>query len=135
MVRVGELASTTRELVVFSPTEAMFNLSLPRKTQYEGPLQTLMLRRQPEGDCPVYWLQTYLARADPLRHQVKGSRLFVGLKKPHASVGRSALARWIKSCLQKSGVDVALYSALPEDYFSAFWLRSKSSQPNQSTAG
>ena len=33
MVRVGELASTTRELVVFSPTEAMFNSSLPRKPQ------------------------------------------------------------------------------------------------------
>ena len=78
MVRLGELASITRESIVFSPIEAVFNLSLPRKTQYEGPLQTLMLRRQPEGDCPVYWLQTYLARADPLRHQVKGSRLFIG---------------------------------------------------------
>ena len=71
----------------------------------------MRLRRQPEGVCPVYWLRTYLAHADPLRHQVKRSRLFIGLKKPHASVGRSTLSRWIKSCPQKSGVDVALYSA------------------------
>ena len=59
MVRVGEFASITRESIVFSPAESVFNLSLPRKTQYEGPLQTLMLRRQPDGDCPVYCLQAY----------------------------------------------------------------------------
>ena len=113
MVRVGELASITRESIFLSPTEAMLNLSLPRETQYEGPLQTLRLRRQPEGVCSVYWLHAYLARADPLRHQVKGSRMFIGLKKKSLMLRLGDLL-WqdgTKSCLQKSGVDVALYSA------------------------
>lgn len=78
---MSELASVLRKSVVFTPTEATLELSLPRKTQFSGPLQTLRLKRQPEGVCPVFWLQTYLERTDPLRGKEKEGTLFISLTK------------------------------------------------------
>ena len=108
---MSELASVLRKSVVFTPTEATLELSLPRKTQFSGPLQTLRLKRQPEGVCPVFWLQTYLERTDPLRGKEKEGTLFISLTKHHVSIGKSTLARWIKLCLQKAGIDIAKYTA------------------------
>ena len=41
MVGVAELASVLRQSVVFTPTKATLDLSLPRKTQFRGTLQTI----------------------------------------------------------------------------------------------
>ena len=61
--------------------------------------------------CPVFWLQKYLAQTDPLRGKGSEDKLFIGLSKQHVSIGKSTLARWIKLCLQKAGIDVARYTA------------------------
>ena len=109
LLRVSELADISRESVRILPLEATFNLLSPRKTQHTGPLQTLSIRRQQEGECPVSWLEVYLSRTDHLL--AIGSRLFVGLVKPHMSVGGSTLARWKKSCLAEAEVDMGVFTA------------------------
>ena len=60
-------------------------------------------------DCPVLALREYEARTAPTR----GSRsmLFLSINKPHKPVSSSTIAKWLKSLLNKAGVDTEIFKA------------------------
>jgi hypothetical protein len=58
--------------------------------------------------CVVSHLQKYLEVTESLR---QGKELFVSFVKPHSSVSRDTISRWIKTVLELAGVDVTRFSA------------------------
>lgn len=63
--------------------------------------------------CVCRTLRTYLEKTEHLREKTgeKNGRLFISFIKPHKSVSRDTIARWIKHMLAISGVDTAKYTA------------------------
>lgn len=59
--------------------------------------------------CPALCLKSYLHRTFPLRLQEDS--LFISYQKPHKKVGSQTLSHWVKSILEKSGIDIKLYGA------------------------
>ena len=106
IVRVEEFASITRESVVFSPTETMFNLSLPRETQYEGPLQAWMKVEMPTRRSLSSILATRLVGAI---RPCKTSRQ--GISPVNRLNETSCFGLRIKYCLQKTEINVVIFSA------------------------
>ena len=58
---------------------------------------------------PVTTLKVYEERTQFLRR--KETKLLVAISKPHKAVSSSTVARWIKSLLEASGIDVSIFSA------------------------
>ena len=56
--------------------------------------------------CVVYCLDKYLRATKKLRVD---KQLFISYVKPHRSVTRTSIARWIKLIMQKSGIDVSIF--------------------------
>jgi len=56
--------------------------------------------------CPYSCLEEYIVRTAGLRHD---SFLFVSLIKPYKAVGLQTLSRWIRTVLDRSGVDVGVF--------------------------
>ena len=56
--------------------------------------------------CVVYCLDKYLRATKRLRVD---KQLFISYVKPHRSVTRTSIARWIKLIMQKSGIDVSIF--------------------------
>lgn len=58
-------------------------------------------------------LRTYLGKTAHLREETgeKDGRLLISFIKPHKSVSRDTIARWIKHLLADSGIDTAKYTA------------------------
>ena len=56
--------------------------------------------------CVVYCLVKYLRATKRLRVD---KQLFISYVKPHRSVTRTSIARWIKLIMQKSGIDVSIF--------------------------
>ena len=56
--------------------------------------------------CPYVCLQDYIEQTKSLRHD---DALFISTIKPHQAVGPQTLARWIRTVLQMSGIDVDLF--------------------------
>ena len=59
--------------------------------------------------CPVSTLKEYENRTKSLRGGE--TKLLVAIIKPHKAVSSSTVARWLKSLLEASGVDVSIFSA------------------------
>ena len=59
--------------------------------------------------CPRSHLIEYVARTEKLR--VNTQQLFVSYCKPHKGVSSSTLARWIKTVLEKFGIDTNIFKA------------------------
>jgi len=103
LLRVSEIASISRTSIHCSASAAIFSLSRPRKTQHDGPLQSISLPRLSGRICPVDCLENYLGRSKSLCPS--SDSLFISLKKPYRAVGSSTIARWIKKCLSDAGID------------------------------
>ena len=58
--------------------------------------------------CVVKVLQLYLEFTENLRGNE--TRLFISYQKPHKSVTRSTLGRWIKSVLTSAGINMSIFS-------------------------
>ena len=56
--------------------------------------------------CVVYCLDKYLRATKKLRVD---KHLFISYVKPHCTVTRTSIARWIKLIMQKSGIDVSIF--------------------------
>ena len=54
------------------------------------------------------YLREYLKRTKPMRNTEK---LFISYVKPHHEVSRDTLSRWIKTTLQKSGINTNIFKA------------------------
>lgn len=63
--------------------------------------------------CVCRTLRTYLGKTEHLREETgdKDGRLFLSFIKPHKSVSRDTIARWIKHMLEMSGIETAKYTA------------------------
>ena len=59
--------------------------------------------------CAASALDTYVTRTKDLRGNTVN--LFISWKRPHKAVSTQNLSRWIKSMLQKSGLDTTIFSA------------------------
>ena len=56
--------------------------------------------------CPVLTLRDYVDRTKSIR---KSSQLFISISKPHFSVSKSTLSRWIKTVMEEAGIDVSIF--------------------------
>ena len=61
--------------------------------------------------CPVEALKAYEERTLPFRNNLGENRVFRSFIGKHGPVTSSTIARWIKSCLQKAGVDTSKFKA------------------------
>ena len=112
LFRVSEIASITKDSVVFSNDGVSFSLSRLRKTQRSGGFQSFSLRRINDPlICPVECLGHYVFRSDFLRNANNQSKLFIGLRKPHKEVSGSTIGRWVKNYLSLAGVNSHNFSA------------------------
>lgn len=59
--------------------------------------------------CVVECLKAYINRTEELRG--KSKKLFISYIKPFKPVGKETIARWVKSVLKDSGIDVGKFSA------------------------
>ncbi|CAH2223121.1 jg66, partial [Pararge aegeria aegeria] len=73
------------------------------------PLIVLPYIRENPKICPALCLKMYLDRTYTLRLQE--DFLFISYQKPHKKIGTQTLSHWVKSILQKSGIDITLYGA------------------------
>ena len=57
-------------------------------------------------------MKFYIAQTEQLRSVENGSEsLFISFIKPHKKVSKDTIARWIRSVLHVSGIDIVKYSA------------------------
>ena len=63
--------------------------------------------------CPKATLKVYEGRTECFRKQgeTEHTRLFLAVVKPHKPVCSSTLARWLKSLLEKAGIDTGIFKA------------------------
>lgn len=110
--RVQTLSKISIDNISISSTRININITELIKTSRPGSSQPILIlpfyNQKPEL-CPGKTLQSYLAKTNDLRKNVKN--LFIGLKKPHSAVSAQTLSRWIRSTLGASGVDVAAFGA------------------------
>ena len=59
--------------------------------------------------CVVNAIKKYLDRTKNIRG--KETRLFISIVSPHVAVGTQTLARWIKTMMNRAGVDVEMFKA------------------------
>ena len=59
--------------------------------------------------CPVTTLKAYEERTRLLRG--KETKLLIATIKPHKAISSSTVARWLKSLLEASGIDISIFSA------------------------
>ena len=61
--------------------------------------------------CPVATLWAYEDRTRGLRKTAAQSKLFLGVVKPHNPVAPSTVARWLRSMMEKAGIDTSVFKA------------------------
>ena len=63
--------------------------------------------------CPVETLKVYKRQTEKFRkgQDTAKSRLFLSLVEKHSPLCSSTIARWLKSCLHKAGVDTSVFKA------------------------
>ena len=61
--------------------------------------------------CPVATLRVYEERTRRLRETEAQTKLFLGTVKPHNPVAPSTVARWLRSMMEKAGIDISVFKA------------------------
>jgi hypothetical protein len=75
---------------------------------YKSPVLSVKSYPPDRRLCAYTVLKEYLARTKILRRH---SKLLISYIKPHAEVSKDTIARWIKTIIVKSGIDINVYSA------------------------
>ena len=57
----------------------------------------------------TYVYNEYIKRTEPLREN--NTKLFISFVKPHNSVSKDTLSRWLKNLLSLSGIDTSIFVA------------------------
>ena len=84
-------------------------VSLFKEPQVEGYQIFLVEKLNPPSICPVRCHERYVSLTQSFRGSI--SSLILGIKSPHAPIGASSIARWIKSVLADAEIDISVYSA------------------------
>lgn len=74
------------------------------------PLIRLPFIRENPKICPALTLQSYINKTFHIRNNTTNN-LFISFRKPHNKVGSQTLAHWVKTVLQKSGIDTSIFGA------------------------
>ena len=61
--------------------------------------------------CPVITLRAYEERTQQFRKETGPKSLLLTTIKPHSPASSSTIARWLKSLLEKAGIDTAIFKA------------------------
>ena len=71
----------------------------------------LVLQAYPTDEqlCIFKTIQVYLAKTKPLRG--KHTQLLISYQKPHKPVSTDTIARWLKTVLEKAGIDTNIFHA------------------------
>ena len=71
----------------------------------------LVLQAYPTDEqlCIFKTIQAYLAKTKPLRG--KHTQLLISYQKPHKPVSTDTIARWLKTVLEKAGIDTNIFHA------------------------
>lgn len=109
--RCGELASISLPSVSYSPRGVTFTFLKPLKAQHSGSTKSITIGEWLEDPsiCPVSSIKDYINASQSLRKEANSSSLFISSTKPHGAVTGSTVGRWIKSVLQKSGIDTSTF--------------------------
>lgn len=112
LMRASEIAAIGYRSVVFSERGVVFSLDRLRKAQRNGPLQSFSILNDPDPIlCPVLALKEFVERTNQFRRETDEGKLFVALIAPHRPVSASTVSRWIKSFLQKAGINTRCFGA------------------------
>lgn len=88
---------------------------LPKQARAGRSIQEFFFPRFSDNKliCPVEALNQYVSKTESLRSQGQDrvTRLFIGCVKPHKPVTSSTVARWLKTVLEKTGIDVSIFKA------------------------
>lgn len=110
--RASDLHLLDIRFMTFYENRVEFTLAGLTKTRRSGPPKVSSIRTFPSdpGLCPVKALREYLNKTSSLRHP-NPQRLLISWRKPYKPVSSSTVARWIKSVLKESGIDVGVFKA------------------------
>ena len=61
--------------------------------------------------CPWQTLQAYEQKTEAFRGGEEQMRLFLAVVRPHKPVCSSTLARWLRSLVDKAGIDTSIFKA------------------------
>ena len=79
-----------------------------KHSRANSPATTVQLRAHPDKRvCVVNYIKQYLNRTEKLR---KDRQLFITTTKPYNGATLNTMSRWIKIALQKSGIDVTVFT-------------------------
>lgn len=94
------------EGVIFKAVE------LAKQSRQNKPMSDFFYPKFPHNKqlCPVETLTMYIKRTESIR---KGTadRLFLAVVNPHNPVSSSTIARWLRTVLEKAGIDTAIFKA------------------------
>ena len=98
--------------LVLSKNSAKFHVKtlLKHDSVYNKQGKIITLAAFPENKhlCVATYLRQYINRTRDFR---KSQYLFIGSQSPHSRVSSSTISRWVKSTLQKAGINTEKYSA------------------------
>ena len=110
--RVSELRALDVSQRQSLPDGVLFRLAALTKTQRTGEAAKEFFlpsfTAQPHL-CPVQCLHEYVSRTSTRRTHV--TALFISTRSPYQAVTTSTIARWLKAVLDKSGIDMTIFSA------------------------
>ena len=93
-------------------TLALFNITDPLKqSKPNHKPQPVIFHQYPHNEqlCPVRLVQVYLEKRRALSLETPYDAFFLTHRRPHHPATKDTIARWVKSVLQLSGVDIDIY--------------------------
>jgi len=109
--RVQTFASIKLQNIKSNDSKIEIFISEQIKTSGPGRFQPyLILPRflDQKNICAARALEEYISRTEKLRDS---DFLFIGIAKPHKPVGSQTISRWIRTTLQKAGIDTSIFGA------------------------
>ena len=105
--RTGEVRHLSMEGVRHDIDKVSLTVAVPSKTQRTGePLRRVEYAAfENKKLCPVAHIEEYLTRTATWRSS-SGSQLLLSFRRPHRPVATSTVARWLRSVLEASGIDI-----------------------------
>ena len=114
--RSSDLVKRDLRYRTFHPEGVSFNLHGLSKTSRPGDPPKVSFHAAFPSDvdlCPVECLKCYEALTSAFRPKDPSlpNQLFLSYIRPHSPVTSSSVARWIKSILELSGIDISIFTA------------------------
>uniref|UniRef100_A0A1Y1L6N9 Tyr recombinase domain-containing protein n=1 Tax=Photinus pyralis TaxID=7054 RepID=A0A1Y1L6N9_PHOPY len=105
LIELSHIIADAEGVRIFIP--ARIKTSGPNRNQ---PVLVLPFFKENSSVCAATTLIEYLNKTKNIRSSCC-TRLFISWRKPHLQVSSQTLSRWVKLVLEKSGVDINIFSA------------------------